>query len=78
MNKRIIVFGLKLRKYKGFFYLSMFSAYNKETKRINLVSSICRYGVMVSQRIANPSSGLNRYLGSSPSVGVNPLLVGWG
>ena len=30
---------------------------------------------MVSQWIANPSSGLNRYLGSSPSVGVRTYMM---
>ena len=53
-----------------FISILLFSAYNEETKRINLPSSSCRYGVKVSQGIANPSSGLNRYLGSNPSAGV--------
>ena len=45
----------------------------KGIRRISLGGTICRYGVMVSQGIANPSTKLNWCSGSNPDGGVKDI-----
>ena len=42
-------------------------------RRISLGGNNCRYGVMVSQGIANPSTKLNWCSGSNPDGGVKDI-----